>query len=158
MTDTPAGKRKQHRQLITWQIKRIYSTNLESVKLSKEVSLHILLLLLLSCFSRVRLCATPWTAAHQAPLSLGFSRQEYWIGLPFPSPMHSCILGCFSCVRFCAIPWTAAHQAPLSTGFSRQEYWSALPFTSANPCKHMSPLMSLPICHQLLCDVVYIRQ
>ena len=38
--------------------------------------------------SRVRLCATPETAAHQAPLSLGFSRQEHWSGLPFPSPMH----------------------------------------------------------------------
>ena len=47
-----------------------------------------LLLLLLSCFSRVWLCATPEMAAHQAPLSLGFSRQEYWSGLPFPSPMH----------------------------------------------------------------------
>ena len=46
------------------------------------------LLLLLSCFSRVRLCATPETAAHQAPPSLGFSRQEHWSGLPFPSPMH----------------------------------------------------------------------
>ena len=46
------------------------------------------LLLLLSCFSRVRLCATPQTAAHQAPPSLGFSRQELWSGLPFPSPMH----------------------------------------------------------------------
>ena len=44
-------------------------------------------LLLLSCFSRVRLCATPWTEAHQAPLSLGFSRQEYWNGFPFPSPI-----------------------------------------------------------------------
>ena len=42
-----------------------------------------LLLLLLSCFSRVRLCATPQTAAHQAPLSLGFSRQEHWSGLRF---------------------------------------------------------------------------
>ena len=41
------------------------------------------LLLLLSRFSRVRLCA-----AHQTPPSLGFSRQEHWIGLPFPSPMH----------------------------------------------------------------------
>ena len=48
----------------------------------------LLLLLLLSCFSRVRLCATPWTAAYQAPLSLGFSRQEHWSGLPFPSPMR----------------------------------------------------------------------
>ena len=46
------------------------------------------LLLLLSRFSHVRLCATPRTAAHQAPLSLGFSRQERWSGLPFPSPMH----------------------------------------------------------------------
>ena len=46
------------------------------------------LLLLLSRFSRVRLCVTPETAAHQAPLSLGFSRQEHWSGLPFPSLMH----------------------------------------------------------------------
>ena len=45
-------------------------------------------LLLLSRFSRVWLCATPETAAYQAPLSLGFSRQERWSGLPFPSPMH----------------------------------------------------------------------
>ena len=36
--------------------------------------------------SRVRLLATPWTAAHQAPLSMGFSRQEYWSGLPLSSP------------------------------------------------------------------------
>ena len=48
----------------------------------------LLLLLLLSRFSRVRLCATPETAAHQAPPSLGFSRQEHWSGLPFPSPVQ----------------------------------------------------------------------
>ena len=46
------------------------------------------MLLLLSRISRVRLCATPQMAAHQAPPSLGFSRQEHWSGLPFPSPMH----------------------------------------------------------------------
>ena len=46
------------------------------------------MLLLLSHVSRVRLCATPETAAYQAPPSLGFSRQEYWSGLPFPSPVH----------------------------------------------------------------------
>ena len=40
----------------------------------------------LSCFSHVRLFAIPWTVAHQAPLSMGFSRQEYWSGLPFPPP------------------------------------------------------------------------
>ena len=45
-------------------------------------------LLLLSHFSRVRLGATPQTAAHQATPSLGFSRQDRWSGLPFPSAMH----------------------------------------------------------------------
>ena len=48
----------------------------------------LLLLLLLSRFSRVRLCVTPQTAAQQAPPSLGFSRQEHWSGLPFRSPMR----------------------------------------------------------------------
>ena len=45
-----------------------------------------LLLLLLSHFSHVRLCATSQTASYQAPLSLGFSRQEYWSGVPSPFP------------------------------------------------------------------------
>jgi len=40
----------------------------------------------LSCFSRVQLFAAPWTVAHQAPLSMRFSRQEYWSGLPCTSP------------------------------------------------------------------------
>ena len=53
-----------------------------------SVYIYGLLLLLLSCFSRVQLCATPQMAAQQAPPSLGFSRQEHWSGLPFPSPMH----------------------------------------------------------------------
>ena len=57
------------------------------VAYSKDISFS-LLLLLLSRFSRVRLCATPWTAAYQASPSMGFSRQEHWSGLPFPSPMH----------------------------------------------------------------------
>ena len=44
--------------------------------------------LLCECYSlsRVRLFATPWSVARQAPLSMGFSRQEYWSALPFPSP------------------------------------------------------------------------
>ena len=37
--------------------------------------------------SGIRLVATPWTAAYQAPLSMGFSRQEYWSGVPLPSPV-----------------------------------------------------------------------
>ena len=59
------------------------------MKLTKRVSNNMVrCLLLLSRFSHVRLCATPQAAAHQAPPSLEFSRQEHWSGLPFPSPMH----------------------------------------------------------------------
>ena len=53
-----------------------------------KTTMLMLLLLLLSRLSRVRLCVTSQTAAHQAPPSLGFSRQEHWSGLPFPPPMH----------------------------------------------------------------------
>ena len=68
----------------------------------------MLLLLLLSRFSRVRPCATPQTAAHQAPPSLGFSRQGHWSGLPFPSPMPESVKS-LSRVRLFATPWTAAY-------------------------------------------------
>ena len=94
--------------------------------------------------SRVRLLATPWTVAYQAPPSLGFPRQEYWSGLPLPSPrvvgkggkrinMYSknCVLiGQFwvksvSCsVMSDSLPIDyIARQASLSMEFSRQEYW-----------------------------------
>ena len=99
----------------------------------QEVSL-LLLLLLLSHFSRVWLCVTPETAAHQAPPSLGFSRQEHWSGLPFPSPTHESEKWKWSCVRLLATSWTAAYQGPLSMGFSRQQYWSGVPLPS--PQKH----------------------
>ena len=101
--------------------------------------------------------ATPWTVAHQVLLSIGFSRQEYWSGLPFPTlgdrpnpgmkpvsptlqavslPLShqgrsfiqpACMPTRFSCVRLFATLWTVAYQAPLSMEFSRQEYWSGLP-------------------------------
>ena len=61
---------------------------LGSTIMNKASGSNGMLLLLLSRFSCVRLCATPQTAAHQAPPSLGFSRQEHWSGLPFPSPMR----------------------------------------------------------------------
>ena len=92
-----------------------------------------LVLLLLSRFSRVRLCATPEKAAHQAPPSLGVSRQEHWSGLPFPSPVHEkwkAKVKSLSHVWLLATPWTAAYQAPPSMGFSRQEYWSGVPLPS----------------------------
>ena len=72
-------------------------------------------------------------AAHQAPPSLRFSRQEHWSGLPFPSPMHEkwkVQMKSLSYVWLLAAPWTAAHQAPPSMGFSRQEYWSGVPLPS----------------------------
>ena len=58
--------------------------NIQKTKLM--ASSPILRACVLSCFSHVCLFVTPWTVAHQAPLSMGFSRQEYWSGLPFPSP------------------------------------------------------------------------
>ena len=67
--------------------------------------------------------------------SLGFSRQEHWSGLPFPSPMHESEkwkvkVKSLSHARLLATPWTAAHQAPPSMGFSRQKYWSGVPLPS----------------------------
>ena len=55
---------------------------------SDQIRSITLLLLLLSRFSPVQLLVTPWTAAYQAPPAMGFSRQEHWSGLPFPSPMY----------------------------------------------------------------------
>ena len=57
----------------------------------------------MSDFSRVRLLATPWTAAYQAPPSMGFSRQEYWGGVPLPSlsVIHVCV-----CVCVCVCVYT----------------------------------------------------
>ena len=46
----------------------------------------VMVMVMVKSLSRVRLFATPWTVAYQAPPSIGFSRQEYWSGLPFSSP------------------------------------------------------------------------
>ena len=73
-----------HHTLLSWATRNVFFVYMNSFLFV----FLLLLLLLLSCFSHVRLCETPETAAHQAPPSLGFSRQEHWSGLPFPSPMH----------------------------------------------------------------------
>ena len=61
-----------------------------------------------SCFSHVRLFVTPWTVAHQDPLSMGFSRQGYWSGLPCPPPVHLPDPGIEPAFagRFFTIPWS----------------------------------------------------
>ena len=87
--------------------------------------------LLPSHFSRVRLCATPWTAAYQASPSLGFSRQEHWSGLPFPSPMHesesevaqSCLT--LSHPMDCSLPGSSVH----GTFQARVLEWGAIAFS-----------------------------
>ena len=85
-----------------------------SYPVSTSASLLLpLLLLLLSHFSRVWLCATPQTAVHQAPPSLGFSRQEHWNGLPFPSPMRESEVT-LSCPTLwdpmdCSLPGSSIH-------------------------------------------------
>ena len=102
-----------------------------------------------------QLIATPWTAAYQASPSMGFSRQEYWSGLPLPScisykklitqstqPMKtsdysqlslSSVVKSLSHVWLFLTPWTVACQAPSSMEFSRQGYWSGLTFVQNNP-------------------------
>ena len=57
----------------------------------------------------VQLLETPWTAAYQAPPSMGFSRQEYWSGVPLPSLRKK--VKSLSCVRLFVTPWTVAHEA-----------------------------------------------
>ena len=109
---------------------------------------------MLSHFSCVQLFANLWTVAHEAPLSKGFSEQEYWSvllcsppGLPDPgielmfltflhwqavslplAPLY--VLSCFCGVRLFVTLWTVVCQIPLSMGFSRQEYWNGLPYAS----------------------------
>ena len=77
----------EHLRLTTPKI--LSSLSLLFINGNKNVCVcALLLLLLLSCFRRVQLCVTPQSEAHRAPWSLGFSRQEHWSGLPFPSPLH----------------------------------------------------------------------
>ena len=67
-------------------LKKQESSRKTSTSASLNTPKPLTVLLLQSHFSRVRLFATPWTIAHQAPPSMGFSRQEYWSGVPLPSP------------------------------------------------------------------------
>ena len=82
-------------------------------------------------FSCVQLFATPWTVAYQAPPSMGVSRQEYWSGVPFPSPNISTQL----CPTICSpvestLPGSSAHE------IFRQEYWSGVPLLTPGNLPH----------------------
>ena len=111
--------------------------------------------------NHVRLFVTPWTVAHQAPPSMKFSRQEYWSGVPLPSPIvqllwkqyeysskfkHRITISSFqllSCVRLLATPWTVARQGSLSFTNS----WSLLRLISI---ELVMPSNRLILCHPLL--------
>ena len=100
----------------------------------------MLLLLLLSRFSRVRLCVTPQTAAHQAPPSLGFSRQEHWSGLPFPSPVRESEVA-QSCPTLrnpmdCSLPGSTIH------GIFQALEWGAIAFSA----DHMGHPQTCSVC------------
>ena len=73
---------------------------------------------MLSCFSHVWLCVTPWTVTRQAPMSMGFFRQEYWSGLPFPSPGDLPDLGIDP-----ASPISSALAGRFFTGSANREAW-----------------------------------
>ena len=79
MGDEGKKERKRPRTRLGVSVATRAGTNLSVMSLGKVACVLI-------CFGHVALFATPWTAAHQAPLSKGFPRQEYWSGLPFPMP------------------------------------------------------------------------
>ena len=125
------------------------------------VGCHLLLpykSLLLSCFSRVRFFATPWTAAYQAPAAAAAkslqscptlcdpidgsppgspvpgilqARTLEWVAISFSDTWKWKVkVKSLSRVWLFVAPWTAAYQTPPSMGFSRQEYWSGVPLPS----------------------------
>ena len=133
-----------------------------------------------SYFSHVWLCATLWTVACQAPLSMGFSRQEYWSGLPCPpagdlpnpeikpmaSPASSAMQANslplshpgspshFSQAWLFVTLWTWSTRASLSTGFSRQEHWNRVPYPPPRDLPHPGVEPRPYICcigRQILC-------
>ena len=85
--------------LIKWLLKKKKETC--SSQLNRFHTKTLIHTMLPSRFSCVRLCATPWTAAYQASPSMGFSRQEHWSGLPFPSPIQT--IGTFNVIETCTL-------------------------------------------------------
>ena len=94
----------------------------------------------MNSLSRVQLLETAWTAAYQAPSSMGFSRREYWSGVPLPSPAHHSTLLLIIYFRLCTCyivsimsdslrPYGPLPIKSSLCRFSRQEYWSGLPWS-----------------------------
>ena len=88
-------------------------------------------------FSRVRLFATPWTVAYQAPLSMGFSKQEYWSGVPLPSPTVS-----LSLLKFMSTEWISTHWCYLTNSSSAAPFSIHLQYFPASGSFPMSHLFA----------------
>ena len=97
----------------------------------------VLLLLLLSRISCVQLCVTPQTEAHQAPLSMGFSRQEYWNGVSLPSPyLHTAAAAAAKSLQSCSTLCDPIDGSPPGSPVSgilqaRTLEWVAISFSNA---------------------------
>ena len=105
-------------------------TGLNSCKYQRHEG--TVLLLLLSCFSRVRLCATPDGSPPGSPVrGILQARTLEWVAISFSNVWKGKVKVKSLCrVQLFATPWSAAYQAPPSMGFSRQEYWSGVPLPS----------------------------
>ena len=131
-------------------------------KASGVIKFQLLLLLLLSQFSRVRLCETPPHRWQPTRLPHPWDSLGKNIGVGCHFLLQCMKVKSESRVQLLATPWTVAHQAPPSMGFSRQEYWSGFPFPSPGvlPDPRIKPgpptfqADSLPE-HPLLSQVVY---
>ena len=101
----------------------------------------------LSC---IRPLVTPWIAAYQAPLSMGFSRQEYWSGVPLPSPQNLSGINLYHRSVLMLPPQGAGFEVPAS---ARQPL-SDRPLPNDRSCQALSGLTHLVVCH---CPQVSIR-
>ena len=133
---------KQSYVLISWQKEIEQQCDGEiwsEQKLSHSWNLwsHTLLASMLCCFSRVPLFVTLWPVSRQAPLTMGFSRQEYWNGLPCPPPGESSPLRdgiCISCVSWIStrilyhlrLGFNGSPSASTLTSVSIPNAWSGL--------------------------------
>ena len=118
---------------------------------------NAMLLLLLSCFSHVRLCATPIDRSPPGSRVPGIlqARTLEWVAISFSNAWKWKVKGkSLSHVWLLATPWTAAHQAPPPMGFSRQGYWSLTHYPDLFPRQLLNQKSALPgaICvHNLTC-------
>ena len=141
---------------------------------------HVLQYMVVQSLGRVQLFVTPWTLACQAPLSVGFSRQEYWSGQPFPSPDDLSHLGIESgspalqadslpieppgkpyynicAVLSCSVVSSSWRPHGLQLGgllcpwgFARQEYWSGFPCLLQGNFPIQGSNLGLPHCRWIL--------